>query len=332
MYPPLTVTSLLELTRLFEYSSVFLNEQGQRLLGVPRWALAHACLTPQERAHWLVSIGYASVYPVNLNGERVLADVRFDADANHYVCRSETSFRKMPVCEDDLAILAVPEDRLMHSLADVCEVPIALRSGIQSPAIADVLWRLGKIRIQAVWIDLWCARHLSINTAQIFRYLKNKQLPDKGLVLTCGAGLPEVIPPPRQYHFLALGQVICPRGNGCGIDGDLLHRVVGGAALPATDQSGPVRFDSYSNTLVITTKSIAPWSIKGARQQAVVRYLVDQLHKDRAWVPSHEILAYVYGAQQQGHSRRISDIFRGNLLWKDYITTSAKGLYGFKLD
>ncbi|HRH77328.1 MAG TPA: hypothetical protein PK129_08265, partial [Cellvibrionaceae bacterium] len=72
MHPPLTVTSLLELTRLFEYSSLFLNEQGQRLLGVPRWSLTHSCLAPQERAHWLLPIGYATVYPVNANGNRVL--------------------------------------------------------------------------------------------------------------------------------------------------------------------------------------------------------------------------------------------------------------------
>ena len=332
MYPPLTITSLLELTRLFEYSSVFLNDQGQRLLGVPQWALTHCCLTPQERAHWLVPIGYATVYPVHVNGNRVLADVSFDPEANHYVYRSEPSFCKRSVSMEDLAILAIPDDQLMQSLADVCEVPVALRTGIETPAITDVLWHLGKIRIHAVWVDIWCARHLSVKTAQIFHHLKNKQLPDTGLVLTFGAPLPEVIPPHRQYHFLALKQVLCVRAAGCGIDEDLLHRVLGGASLPATDQSGPVRFDSYSNTLVITTKSLAPWIIKGARQQAVVRYLVDQRHKDRAWVPSHEILAYVYGAQQQGHSRRISDIFRGNPLWQEYITTSAKGLYGFKLD
>lgn len=332
MNAPLTITSLLELIRLFEYASTFLDDQGQRMVGVPNWALSQSSLSCEERANWLVPVGYTNVYPISVDQNLMFADVTYDTDSNQYYYRSAKSFRKCAVALNDLAVVAISSDKLLHYLADLLAIPFAFRTGIQSPAIADVLWYLGKTRIREAWIDIWCARHVSAKTTLIFQHLKNRHLPDKGLVLTFGAALPEVIPPPRQYHFLALKQVVCPLRNGCGIDGDLLHRFLGGTSPQDTDSMLPVRFDAYSNTLVITTKALAPWVIKGTRQRAVVRYLFEQLHKDRQWVASHEILSYVYGAQQQGHSRRISDIFRGNPLWKDYITTSAKGLYGFKLD
>ncbi|HMW48349.1 MAG TPA: hypothetical protein PKC70_08645, partial [Cellvibrionaceae bacterium] len=322
MLPPLTISSLLELTTLFEHSSVFTDHQGQHLKGVPRGRLKHSALSAAELADWSAIVGYTNTVAVRCEDRTLLLAIEHDQASNGWFYRSPETYRKCAVALDDLAIIAISAAKLLHYLADLLAIPMALRTGIQSPAIPEVLWHLGKTRVQGMGIDIWCARHLTTQATLVIQHLKRRILPDTGLVLTFGPDLPEIVAPPRQYRWVALRQVLSQRGQGCGIDEDRLYRLLAHADFPDSASAHPVRFDSYSNTLVITTKSIAPWAIKGARQQAVVRYLVEQLFKDRRWIPSHEILSYVYGAQQQSHSRRISDIFRGNQLWKDYITTS----------
>ncbi|HRH77227.1 MAG TPA: hypothetical protein PK129_07755, partial [Cellvibrionaceae bacterium] len=78
MNAPLTITSLLELIRLFEYASTFLDDQGQRLVGVPNWALTQSSLSCEERGNWLVPIGYTNVYPMTVDQNLMFADVTYD--------------------------------------------------------------------------------------------------------------------------------------------------------------------------------------------------------------------------------------------------------------
>lgn len=116
------------------------------------------------------------------------------------------------------------------------------------------------------------------------------------------------------------------------VDIDMIHRMLLAPSGSKLEKSLPVRFDRYSNTLVIATKSDKPWPIKGARQVAVVSHLFEQLENNRRWVPAHEILAAVYGPKKSGRSQRIQNIFSGNSIWEDYIAGDGSGHYGFKLD
>ena len=115
-------------------------------------------------------------------------------------------------------------------------------------------------------------------------------------------------------------------------DIDLIHRLLLAPSGSKAEKSLPVRFDPYSNTLVIATKFDKPWAIKGTRQVAVVSHLFDQFSNGRRWVPAREILDAVYGQTKSGRSQRIQNIFSGNLVWEDYIVSNGNGQYGFNLD
>ena len=61
-------------------------------------------------------------------------------------------------------------------------------------------------------------------------------------------------------------------------------------------------------------------------------YLVQQVHLNRRWVPAREIRDAVYGHESSGRSERISEIFKGNTRWQDYIEQDGAGQYSIKLD
>ena len=111
-----------------------------------------------------------------------------------------------------------------------------------------------------------------------------------------------------------------------------IHRILVAAPGAKLEASLPVRFDPYSKTLVIATKSSKPWPIKGAKQLDAVRYLFEQFENGRRWVPAGEILTAVYGTKESGRSRRMQNLFSGNTFWEDYIVNNDDSEYGFNLE
>jgi hypothetical protein len=92
-----------------------------------------------------------------------------------------------------------------------------------------------------------------------------------------------------------------------------------------------VRFDETTNTLHITTRSIAPWTITGPKQIAVVKYLVEQFHKERHRVSAGDILVAAHGSRAAASGKRVASIFSGNTQWADYIVHDGDG-YGIQLE
>ena len=330
----LSTRSLLELIDLFEGSiHAVADGGGQRLRGVPGWDLSRrGALSDRDLAAWTERIGYADSYPAPLGAERTPVDIEEDDDPGRYRYRCPETFRTKYVSADLVGVHAVREVTLLNHLADLLAVPQAQRNGITAPAIDGVLWRLGKMRIADAQVDAWVVRGLSSSTEKVFEHFRAPPLPDQGLIFSTGQALPDIVMPPRAYRIVPIASALIDHAIKPNIDINLIHRLLLAPAGTKVEKSLPVRFDRYSNTLVIATKSDQPWAIKGVRQIAVVSHLFEQFENGRRWVPAHEILAAVYGPQKSGRSQRIQNIFSGNLIWGDYIAGDGHGQYGFNLD
>jgi hypothetical protein len=329
----LSTRSLLELIDLFERSiHAVANGDGQRLRGVPGWDLWRCgSLSDSDLAAWTERIGYAGSYPAPLGDDRVPVDIEEDDDPGRYRYRCPETFRTKYVSADIVGVHAVRDVKLLNYLADLLAVPLAQRSGITAPAIDGVLWRLGKMRIAHAQVDAWVVRGLSSSTEKVFEHFRAPPLPDQGLIFTTGQALPDIVPPPQSYRIIPIASVLVDYAVKPHLDTDLIHRLLVAPAGSKEERSLPVRFDPYTNTLVIATKADQPWTIKGAKQVAVVKYLAEQFEKGRARVSAGDILVAAHGSSEAARGKRVASIFSGNSVWEDYIEHDADG-YGIKLD
>lgn len=330
----LSTRSLLELIDLFDRSiHAVADGDGQRLCGVPGWELSgRVALSDGDLAAWTERIGFAGSYLAACGDERVPVEIEEDDDPSRYRYRCPETFRTKYVSAGLVSVSAVNDADLLNYLADLLGVPLAQRRGITAPAIEGVLWYLGKMRIADTQVDAWVVRGLSSSTDQVFEYFCTAQLPDQGIIFTTGQSLPDFVLPPRDYRIVPIARALVDHAVKPNIDIDLIHRLLLAPSGTKVEKSLPVRFDKYSSTLVIATKSDKPWAIKGARQIAVVSHLFEQFENGRRWVPAYEILNAVYRQKKSGRSQRIQNIFSGNSIWEDYIAGDGKGHYGFNLD
>ncbi|RPE15470.1 hypothetical protein DF122_21220 [Burkholderia pseudomallei] len=330
---PLSTHSLLELIDLFEQSNQSIPDtEGQRLHGIPGWALSRmTALSSDDIKAWTQCVGYAGGYPAACGDETVMVDLEED-DRGRYRYRCPETFRRKYLEADVTAVRAVNAPKMLHYIADLLGVPKALRKGIDAPAIDAVLWQLGRMRVADIQVETWLVRGLAPQAERVFTQFQQTSLPDRGLILTTGHSLPAIVPPPRDYRIIPVREVLVEHTASPHIDVDLIHRVLLASPGAKLEKSLPVRFEQYSNTLIIATKSDKPWSIKGPRQVAAVRYLFEQFSNGRRWVPAGEILTAVYGAQKTGRSQRMQNLFSGNTIWEDYIANDGDGQYGFNLD
>lgn len=330
----LTTRSLLELIDIFERSiHAVADGHGQRLLGMPGWDLSRrVALSERDLAAWTERIGFVGTYLATSGDECVPVDIEEDADPGRYRYRCPETFRTKYVSADLVAVRAVDAVKLLTYLADLLGIPQVQRSGITAPTIDGVLWRLGKMRVADTQVDAWLVRGLSSSTDAVFQHFRTAPIPDQGLIFSTGQSLPDIVMPPRAYRIVPVGIALVDHAIKPHFDIDLIHRLLLAPSGSRVEKSLPVRFDRYTNTLVIATKSDKPWAIKGPRQIAVVSYLFEQFENGRRWVPAHEILGAVYGSKKSGRSQRIQNIFSGNSIWEDYIAGDGAGHYGFNLD
>jgi hypothetical protein len=330
----LSTKSLLELLDLFERSrQPLVDVEGKLLRGVPGWDLPRmTALSPEALEGWVDCVGYAGSFPAACGDERIPVDIEEDEDSSRYRYRCPETFRLKYVAATDAAVYAVRPAILLGAIADLLDIPQALRKGIESPAIDDVLWHLGKARIGPAHTSVWFVRGLAQSVEDVFRHFHSLTLPDQGLILTSGQPLPEFVRPPGNYRFAAVRQVLVDYVTTPTMDMDLLHRILTTPADGRLRPLLPVHFDEYTRTLTIRSKSDKPWVIKGARQAAAVRFMYEQAMNDRWLLPAWEILGAAYPDKKAARSQRMQNLFSGNTEWEDYIANPEKGRYGFRLD
>ena len=330
---PLPTQSLLELIDLFEQSGQpILDGDGQRLHGVPGWsAFGRTSLSAKQLEHWADCVGYSGSYPAPLGDDRVHVDLAEDDQPDRYRYRCPETFRWKFVPAAEVAVFSVRPPAILNVVSDLLGIAQALRKGIETPLLDDSLWHLGKTRVGPALTDVWLVRGLARSVEQVFRHFSQTSLPDQGLILSSGGVLPQFVRPPRSYRFASLRAAIVDYVATPCIDMDLLHRILAAPPDGAIRPVLPVHFDEYTNTLTIRTKT-KPWTIKGERQAAAVRYMFEQAINDRWILPAAEILDAAYADKKTARSQRMQNLFSGNTDWEDYIDNPEKGTYGFRRD
>ncbi|PXF30044.1 hypothetical protein WH50_17475 [Pokkaliibacter plantistimulans] len=330
---PLQTQSLLDLIDLFERSGQPIADgDGQRLRGVPGWkVLGRTSLTQKLLEQWTDCVGYAGSYPASLDDDLIQVDLTEDDQADRYRYRCPETFRWKFVPAAEVAVYSVRPAGILSAIADLLGIAQALRKGIDAPLLDDALWHLGKARIGPALTDVWLVRGLTHSVEEVFRHFGQTGLPDQGLILSSGGVLPQFVRPPRSYRFASLREAIVDYVATPCIDMDLLHRILAAPPDGAIRPVLPVHFDEYTNTLTIRTKT-KPWTIKGERQAAAVRYMFEQAINDRWILSAAEILDAAYADKKTARSQRMQNLFSGNTDWEDYIDNPEKGKYGFRRD
>lgn len=330
---PLSILSLLDLIDLFERSHQSITDaDGQRLHGIPGWDLSRrVALSDRDLTAWTECVGYAGCYPAPCGDEHVPVEIEEDADPKRYRYRCPETFSVKYISAEKAAVRAVTATKLLNYLADLLEIPQALRRGIATAAIDDVLWHLGKMRIGQVHVDTWLVRGLANSIDDVYRHLDQPSLPDTGVILTTGSAQPAIVRPPRNYRLIQLNSVLSPNSASPVVDTDLIHRLLLASPGETIERSPVVRFDHFNSTLHITTRSIAPWKVTGPKQAAVVKYLVEQFENGRQRVSAGDILVAAHGSREAARGKRVPSIFSGNSQWLDYIEHDEAG-YGIKLE
>ena len=329
----LSTPSLLELIDLFERSGQpIADSDGQRLRGVPGWSVfKRTSLTPRQLEQWADCVGYSGSYPAPLGDDLVYVDLTEDDDPDQYRYRCPETFRWRFVPASEVAVFSIRASAILNVIADLLDIAGVLRKGIETPLLDDSLWHLGKARVGPALTDIWLVRGLAQSVDQVFRHFSQTNLPEQGLILSSGRVLPPFVRPPRSYRFASLRDAIVDSVATPSIDRDLLHRILAAPSDGAIRPVSPVHFDEYTNTLTLRMNP-KPWTIKGERQAAAVRYMVEQALNGRWLLPAAEILGAAYRDKKIGRSPRIQSLFSGNADWETYIVNPEKGKYGFRRD
>lgn len=322
----LRTRSLLDLIPVFDQGRrEILGFDGVRLRGVPVWELADRIgLNDTERRDWLATAGMASYYPADAGDVHVSVDLDPTDDPDLWRYRCPATFGLTTIRARDAAVLAVPESRFLNFVADLLNIPSALRTDISKALLDGALWRLGKARIDQAHLECWLARDVAASLHQIVEHFCNPALPDQGIVLFAGRALPPLIQSPRNYRFVLLADALSADSEMSKLDFDFLRRVLktphGGSLKPAL----AVELNDITRTLKI--RGIAePWPITGNDHWAAVKYMHDQFVAGRMRLTPGEVLNAVYNGRAQGRSKTLASLFRGNRHWKTFLQQPRKG-------
>ena len=326
----LSTQSLLDLIKLFEQSvQRVVGEDGQILTGIPGWKLGqYEALDSERISEWCDRIGYAGYYPAPYGNDYCDVDDFPDDESDRYLYRCPESFRLRSIEPAEIAIYHPREVQFLNAIADLLDIPLALRSGISKADIQGILWRIGKVRVGHTLTDVWVARGLALSVDAVFQRLQQIDLSDLGIILTAGNALPAIITVPRHYRVISIKEVIDSTQNIARIDMEKLNRLVTGANYAEESSTSSLHFDEYTNTLTIRTNP-TPWVIRGPKQAAAIKYMAEQAYKGRWELSAAEILKAVNGNKTHGICRRIPSLFNGNDDWHGYITNIRRGVWGF---
>ncbi|QGG80592.1 hypothetical protein GH975_08415 [Litorivicinus lipolyticus] len=326
----LSIHSLLDLIKLFEQSvQRVVCDDGQILTGIPGWKLhQYEALDSERISEWCDCIGYAGYYPASYGNDHSDVDVFPDDESDRYLYRCPESFEFRSIEAAEIAIYHPREEQFLNAMADLLDIPLALRSGISQADIQGTLWRIGKVRLGHTLTDVWVARGLALSVDAVFHRLQQTDLSDLGIILTTGNSLPAIITVPRHYRVIPIKEVIDSTQNVARIDMERLRLLMTGANFTDESSMSPVHFDEYTNTLTISTNP-TPWMIRGPKQAAAIKYMAEQAYKGRWELSAAEILKAVNGNKTHGICRRIPSLFNGNDDWHGYIMNIRRGVWGF---
>lgn len=329
---PLPTQSLLELIDLFEQSAKpIVGSDGQRLHGVPGWALLRkSAISQQELLEWTTRVGYAACYPAPAGDDLITVDIEEHDQPDLYVYRCPETFRRKTLSAAEVAVFNVNTERFLCLLAALLRIPQAKQSGIQSPRIDGKLWRLGEARVGHVFTPVWVVRGLNVNVDEVFQSLLDTRLPEQGLILCPGSPLPRVIRPPRSYRVAYLRDALVDYSRSPCMDLHYLERVL------TSDEDGikpsALAVEFANGVLRIKTK-VDVWVVKGERQADAISYMYEQAKLGRWELSASEILSAAYPERRTEESRKglkMQDLFKGSV-WREFIANPEKGTYTFDL-
>jgi hypothetical protein len=144
---------------------------------------------------------------------------------------------------------------------------------------------------------------------------------------------PPRLTPPRHYRFVCVDTVIKQCTDGPCFDFNQLQRLLGtGSTRPALGAVAvelPVSFDAHASVLTIRG-NLNPWHIKGARQAAAVRYLVEQARSAARQEPVRPDHARPQGHRPHAGGHAMGAVAGGRAAPPrvDAVQTMADGLNG----
>ncbi len=329
----LSTRSLLELLALFDQSNCTIQDSdGNRLRGIPGWWIdSNTNLTTRILRDWTARVGYAGTIEVPWGDDREFVELDATEDPAIYEYRCPETFRRKRVSADHVAVFDVESTKLLNAIADLLNIPQAMRSGIQTPRIDRVLWRLGDARLGPTMTPVWLARGLDTNVDHIFESLLDTRLAAHGLILSAGPRLPRIIRPPRNCRVAYLHDALVNYATKPCMDVHYLERVLTSNEDGIKPSALPVDF--ANGVLQIHTKGIS-WTIKGAKQCKAVAHMYAQAQQGRWVLAASEILAAAYPELRTEESRkgkRMQDLFKGNAQWQQFIVSAGHGKYMFNL-
>lgn len=322
----LRTRSLLDLIPVFDQGRrEILGFDGARLRGVPVWEIADRIgLNDAERSDWLVTAGMASYYPADAGDGHVSVDLEATEDPDVWRYRCPASFALVTIRARDAAVLAIPEPRFLNLVADLLNIPSALRSGISTPLLGGALWRLGKARIDQAHLECWIARDPVSSLRQDVEHFCDPALPDQGIVLLTGRSLPPLIQAPRNYRFVLLADALRHDSETPLLDFDLLRRIIAAPHGASPKPAQGVELNDITRTLKLRNIT-EPWQITGNDHWAAVKYMHDEFVAGRTRLKPAEVLNAVYNGRTQGRSKTLASLFNGNRHWKTYLNQPKKG-------
>lgn len=328
----LTNLLLRDLIRLFDYSNAEISSgDGEHAQGIPAWTLNRFGLTQSQLDYWFTRVGYADHCFTWFYDEEVDVEVEVDDVTGGYFYRSPENYKIHTISEDDIAIYAPNTDLILHTVADLLDIPMAFRNGINKPSVHDVLWNLGKMRIGRVDIDVWIAKEFSSSKREVYHYLERPELPELGILLTCGGPISEFTRRPMRFEIVRLYDIIPENREPAVIQVASIKRMFGAPDESQTNDKPLLYFDPMEKALHIHTRAVAPWRLSGTKQIAIVEYLATEHAKGVTRVPHRNIMLSVYGSAEAAKGKKIGNIFNGNDVWRDYICNDKFG-YGIRVN
>lgn len=323
----ISTAKLLDLLKIFEAcGGGFIDADGKFCRGVPRYLLAKQYGSAGVLlGHWTQVTGYASSMLLECAQGEVEVDLCDTDDPSLYEYWCPETSRYRTVAAHAIEVHTVKESEFLHLIADLVGIPSAKRAEIELAVIPSVLWRLGRIRLGAVWVPVWLFRGRA-RYKSVLEALSRPDAEEMGLILTTSQPPDPAMQTPKGYRFVSIAKVL-KAGDTAELDTTVLGRILGTYSPEEVQSHATVQW--LNNTLTIPSLG-RQWRVDGQKQRLAIGFMANQYAKGRTEIPSQEIIAAVY-PEQERKGKRIGDLFSGSKQSDDFLMSPRKGIYAFKL-
>ncbi len=325
----LTLEVFLSLIKVFERRSFNVPSNGGHFIeGVPHWNLRRLVDVPLEAlTPWLRVVGYASVIEADLFDGPKWIEVEYSEGVSKLGYKPFGTSQWQYVERSELAIFKLKRDELLGAIANLLDIGERDRQGIESPLIPDVLWRLGKARLNDdVQTLVYVARNIDLHSREIAWLLEHEKEPI--LILSADERVPVYSQWPESVSVRRLSDVVEPILIESNNKPHLDEVEIG--EPEAEEELTPPLIEHDGNDIILQIPEKDPWRIRGKRQAQVVLYMHEQALKGRWVLPAKDLL--MCGAKEMHRvSKQVSTLFSGSDVWKNYITSPTYGHYSFNM-